>query len=69
MRLFINSAEVSQRKRMFESQVGTVLRVRKHPLQLTSADQMQGTLTKTLRPIRAVFEGDLHELTSCASRG
>lgn len=68
-RLSITQSAVSQRLRVLEAQVGTVLIVRSRPLKATSAGQLLLKHTKMLRLLRADLERDLKELAPSSLRG
>lgn len=68
-RLSITQSAVSQRLRVLEAQVGTVLIVRSRPLKATAAGQLLLKHTKMLRLLRADLARDLKELAPSSLRG
>ena len=68
-RLNITQSAVSQRLRVLEAQVGTVLIVRSRPLRPTSAGHLLLKHTRQLRLLRADLERDLRELAPSSTGG
>jgi LysR family transcriptional regulator (chromosome initiation inhibitor) len=68
-RLSITQSAVSQRLRVLEAQVGTVLVVRSRPLKPTPAGQLLLKHTKQLRLLRADLERDLQDLAPSSAGG
>ncbi|ABM60696.1 transcriptional regulator, LysR family [Verminephrobacter eiseniae EF01-2] len=68
-RLNVTQSAVSQRLRVLEAQVGSVLIVRSRPLRPTPAGQLLLKHTKQLRLLRAGLERDLQELAPSAPAG
>ncbi|MCW5239057.1 LysR family transcriptional regulator ArgP [Verminephrobacter eiseniae] len=68
-RLNVTQSAVSQRLRVLEAQVGSVLIVRSRPLRPTPAGQLLLKHTKQLRLLRAGLERDLQELAPSAPGG
>src|SRR5207253_10373853 len=68
-RLSITQSAVSQRLRVLEAQVGTVLIVRSRPIRPTPAGQLLLKHTKQLRLLRADLERDLRELAPSSTGG
>ena len=68
-RLSITQSAVSQRLRVLEAQVGTVLIVRSRPLKATSAGKLLLKHTKQLRLLRADVERELSELAPNSTGG
>jgi LysR family transcriptional regulator, chromosome initiation inhibitor len=68
-RLSITQSAVSQRLRVLEAQVGTVLVVRSRPVKPTAAGQLLLKHTKQMRLLRADLERDLRELAPAAGGG
>ena len=68
-RLSITQSAVSQRLRVLEAQVGTVLVVRSRPVRPTAAGQLLLKHTKQLRLLRADLERDLRELAPSSAGG
>jgi LysR family transcriptional regulator, chromosome initiation inhibitor len=68
-RLSITQSAVSQRLRVLEAQVGTVLVVRSRPVRPTAAGQLLLKHTRQMRLIRADLERDLRELAPGSTAG
>lgn len=68
-RLNITQSAVSQRLRVLEAQVGTVLVVRSRPVKPTAAGQLLLKHTKQMRLLRADVERDLRELAPNSTGG
>ena len=68
-RLNITQSAVSQRLRVLEAQVGTVLIVRSRPVKPTSAGNLLLKHARQLRLVRADLERDLRELAPNSARG
>ena len=68
-RLSITQSAVSQRLRVLEAQVGTVLVVRSRPVRPTAAGQLLLKHTKQMRLLRADLERDLGELAPSSTGG
>src|SRR6218665_2151289 len=68
-RLNVTQSAVSQRLRVLEAQVGSVLIVRSRPLRPTPAGQLLLKHTKQLRLLRPGLERDLQELAPSAPGG
>lgn len=68
-RLHITQSAVSQRLRVLEAQVGSVLIVRSRPLKATPAGQLLLKHSQQLRLLRADLERDLRDLTPGGAGG
>jgi LysR family transcriptional regulator (chromosome initiation inhibitor) len=68
-RLSITQSAVSQRLRVLEAQVGTVLIVRSRPLKPTSAGHLLLKHAKQMRLLRADLDRDLRELAPSSAGG